>query len=357
MVSSNIINISEVEHAFPIKYHNFADTQYNTNVNNVFNNYMLPSTNGIGIGVIEIGLFLTIGSILRDEFASLRKINIISYFWLLMTVLTGIWEFAFISQYKDTHNYAEILIQNDTHIWASRYDLSYVNPWKLSKIFYAEYGAHADREYIALDNHWSRVIEGSHAALCGLFALLAIYFKKKSKNNLFIISATVSMSTQLMNSILYMAQYFFQVNDPSSVNYPSTEFPCGFALSERGFMYVNVFWTLMPLYVIIMEYVLYGKDLICCYIQNKYQNKYQNTYKIRSFKNKLLPSAFDSEFIGKMFPKPKLTLTDILKNEDALPLPLTSYQNKIVGWSQLPTKSAKTTKRFKPLKLHRRDDF
>ena len=222
----------------------------------------MPTTSGIGIGVIEIAIYLWVGFILRDVFHSLKKLNIISYLWLLMTVLTGIWEFAFISQYKEVHDYAETFVQNNTHVWTTRYDLSYVNPWKLSRIFYAEYGAHADREYIALDNHWSRVIEGSHAILCGLFATLALYFKSHRKNKLFVISATVAMSTQLMNSILYMAQYFYQMRDPNSVNYPSAEFPAGFALWERAFMYVNVFWTLMPLYVIIMEYILYGKEWV-----------------------------------------------------------------------------------------------
>ena len=78
-----------------------------------------------------------------------------------------------------------------------------------------------------------------------------------------------------------MAQYFYQVNDPSSVNYPSAEFPCGFALFERGFMYVNVFWTLMPLYVITMEYILYGKDVICCHIRNK--SKYRHMKDSKTF--------------------------------------------------------------------------
>ena len=240
-------------------------------------NFTMPTTSGIGIGVIEIAIYLWVGFMLRDGFRSLKKINIISYFWLLMTVLTGIWEFAFITQYKEVHNYAETLVQNDTHVWGTRYDLSYVNPWKLSRIFYAEYGAHADREYIALDNHWSRVIEGSHAVLCGLFAMLALYFKSHRKNKLFVISATVAMSTQLMNSILYMAQYFYQMRDPNNVNYPSAGFPAGFALWERAFMYVNVFWTLMPLYVIVMEYVLYGKECLCCHIRKRRPSwKYNN---------------------------------------------------------------------------------
>ena len=277
------MNISDsLELTYPI----IKQTEHFTDIcahNNVYNfSFTIPTTSGIGIGVVEIAIYLLVGFILRDEFRSLKKINIISYFWLLMTVLTGIWEFAFINQYKEVHNYAETFIQNDTHVWTTRYDLSYVNPWKLSRIFYAEYGAHADREYIALDNHWSRVIEGSHAILCGLFATLALYFKSHRKNKLFVISATVAMSTQLMNSILYMAQYFYQMRDPNSVNYPSAEFPAGFALWERAFMYVNVFWTLMPLYVIIMEYILYGKECLCCHIRNRQKHnylKYSSKYK------------------------------------------------------------------------------
>lgn len=259
------------EEVYPIDYSGICvDSQepYNFTFN-------MQDTSGIGIGIMEISIYLGVGFILRDVYPSLNKINPISYFWLLMTILTGIWEFAFITQYKEVHDYAEQFIQNDTHVWTSRYDLSYINPWKLSRIFYAEYGAYADREYIALNNHWSRVIEGSHAILCGIFATLALYFKSHRKKTLFVISATVSMATQLMNSILYMAQYFYQMRDPNNVNYPSAEFPSGFALLERPFMYVNVFWTLMPLYVIIMEYVLYEKEWICCRLKDRKYKKYR----------------------------------------------------------------------------------
>ena len=31
---------------------------------------------------------------------------------------------------------------------------------RLSPIFYAEYGAYADREYMRLNHDWSRIIEG-----------------------------------------------------------------------------------------------------------------------------------------------------------------------------------------------------
>ena len=229
----------------------------------------IPVLSGIGIGAIEIFLYLLMSHFIRHDYRKLKTINILSYYWLTMTVLTGIWEFAFITQYKSVHNYAEALVQNDSHVWTNQYDLTHILPWKLSKIFYAEYGAHADREYMALDNYWSRIIEGSHAFLCGLFAFLALYFKVHRRDILYVISATVAMSTQLMNSILYMGQYFFQMRDPNSVNYPSSEFPCGFALWERGFMYVNIFWTVMPLFVIIAEYCLYEYKFLCCKMKKK----------------------------------------------------------------------------------------
>ncbi len=58
---------------------------------------------------------------------------------------------------------------------------------------------------------WSRIIEGSHALFCGIFALTAIILKMKNKHYKFYIAVAVSMGTQLMNSILYMANYFNQL--------------------------------------------------------------------------------------------------------------------------------------------------
>ena len=63
-----------------------------------------------------------------------------------MTVLTGIWESTYISTYDDIVSDAQGLIVNNTHVWTTNYDISYVLPWKLSHIFYAEYGAWADRD-------------------------------------------------------------------------------------------------------------------------------------------------------------------------------------------------------------------
>lgn len=223
--------------------------------------------NGIEIGFIEISLYLFITHLIRKHwYDQLKSINVVSFYWMSMTVLTMIWEFCFIYQYKSVNNYAGTLMENESHVWLlNDYDLSYLLPWKLSKIFYSEYGAYADREYILMSNYWSRTIEGTHAILCGIFSLLAIIAKTKKRHDHFLIALSVSMGTQLMNSILYMENYFIQTTDPNNVNYNNASFPCGFLLLQRGFMYVNIFWTLMPLYTIIMEFKKYRLK----YIKNK----------------------------------------------------------------------------------------
>ena len=62
---------------------------------------------------------------------------------------------------------------------------------------------------------------------------------------------SIGMGSQLMNSILYLVNYFHQTRDSNSVNYVTNDFPCGEYLQHRLFMYVNVLWTLLPLYVIL----------------------------------------------------------------------------------------------------------
>ena len=116
---------------------------------------------------------------------------------------------------------------------------------------------------------------------CGLFSFLALYYKANKHNNESLMALSIGMGTQLMNSILYMCNYFHQCNDPDSINYDNASFPMGWALLNRPFMWVNVCWTLFPLYVICRY--------LCCYLKNRkrrssanshinYRNKY-NKYK------------------------------------------------------------------------------
>ena len=209
---------------------------------------------GLTIGAIELVFYFFISHQLRKKWNPLGEMDAITYYWLTMTVLTMIWEGAFVLNYNNVSIESHTLIKQEEHVWTNQYDFSYVLPWKLSTIFYSEYGAYADQEYMLRDNDWSRVIESTHALFCGLFAFLALHHKVKYKNNdKYLIMLSVSMGSQLMNSLLYMTNYFNELGYLSSVNYCSTDFPCGFALLHRPFMYVNIFWTCLPLYVIIKE--------------------------------------------------------------------------------------------------------
>ena len=205
---------------------------------------------GYDIAIIELSLYFVISTDIRKKLSNLKKIDVISYYWLTMTILTFIWETSFIINYHKVCSLSKNLIAHNENVWTNEYSILSVLPNKLAIIFYAEYGAYADREYMLDTHHWSRVIEGSHAYLCGIFAILSLYCKQKNMTQEHLIMTSISMGTQLMNSILYMSNYFIEIHNKSSVNYNQPDFPSGFLLIKRPFMYVNIFWTFMPGYVL-----------------------------------------------------------------------------------------------------------
>jgi hypothetical protein len=210
---------------------------------------------GYIIGILEIALFFVGSIFVRKSFHQLQDINKATYFWVMLTILTGIWEVSYLLDYQDVTIYAHQLVNNSEHVWTNNYDITYVLPWKLSYIFYSEYGAWADREYMSNSDDWSKVIEGSHCTQCALFSFLAIMFKIFKNHNNFLICLSVAMGTQFMNSFLYMFAYFWQEREISNVNYPTEDFPSDVWLFKRAFMWVNIFWLVMPFYTI-MYYIL-----------------------------------------------------------------------------------------------------
>lgn len=218
---------------------------------------------GIEIGVIEIFLIFLCGSILRDQYKSLKSLNTIIYYWLIFTIVTGVfWEPAYVFNFREITEYSQSLINSKRHVWTTFYNPSYILPWRLSAIFYAEYAAWADRQYMNPENDWSRVIESTHSIFSGLFAMIALGSLIKNNHNKFILSLGISMGTQLMNSILYLAEYFIQIQDITSINYNNSSFPTGGELlTNRPFMWVNIFWTIMPLYTIIVFLSKYNLSL------------------------------------------------------------------------------------------------
>lgn len=220
---------------------------------------------GITLALIEVSLIFYLGYNLK-KFPKFQNINGITFYWLLFTTITGIWEFSFLINYNLTCQMAYSLLQNHEHVWTSDYLLIEIFPLRFSKLFYAEYGAYADREYMKPDNNWSRIIEGTHLIFCGLGCFLALLLKKTEKeiekntekeiekqtiNKYYLIFVSSAMSSQAMNSILYMVNYFHETKDPSNPNYNSTDFPMGNYLNDRPFMYINILWTIMPLYVLL----------------------------------------------------------------------------------------------------------
>jgi len=203
--------------------------------------------NGITGALIVIFMFFTFSLYLFKYF----EIYIISYFWLCFTILTGIWESVYVTNRKFIITKSKYLLNTKTHVWFSKYSINMILPWNTSYIFYAEYGAYADKEYMTNNDKWSIMIEGSHAIFCGLFSFLALYFNYIGYLKNFYLCIAIAMGTQLMNSILYMSEYFIQTNTPSSINYNTPEFPCGKFLLKRPFMYINIFWTVMPFFILI----------------------------------------------------------------------------------------------------------
>ena len=214
---------------------------------------------GILIAIIELGIFFITAKNIRKKYNQLQHINVYAYYWLMLTILTMVWEVSFILNYKKTNHISKQLLLTKTHVWTNTYDLSYLLPWNLAKIFYAEYGSYADREYMIVTDDWSRIIESSHAIFCGVFSLLTILFTINKQKQFYLISLGVGMGSQLMNSILYMANYAIQIRNPDNINYNTVEFPCGPLLLKRSFMWVNIFWTIMPSYVIYNSFQIQPK--------------------------------------------------------------------------------------------------
>ena len=216
---------------------------------------------GIELALIEVCIIFIISYNLK-KLKYLSQLNPVLYYWTFFTVFTGIWESGFLIEYNNTCAKAHDLIESNTHVWTNIYRINNIIPWKFSSLFYAEYGAYADREYMLINDNWSRVIEGSHAILCGIFALIAIIYKALNIESHFFVSISICMGAQLMNSVLYMINYFHQMSDPTNINYVTNAFPAGKYLEKRPFMYINIFWTLMPIYCIINLLSIYNTSTI-----------------------------------------------------------------------------------------------
>lgn len=211
---------------------------------------------GIVLALIVVIIWFGLSGYARKKSTALSKINVVAYFWVTFTILTGIWEMSYLYNYQYvTQNLAKHLLETKTHVWFNKYSISYVLPWKFSDIFYAEYGAYADREYMSDKDIWSHMIEGTHWILCGVPCLIALMFLVCKGYEHFRVMLAVGMGCQIMNSILYMSMYVIQTRDPNSVNYDTPQFPVGPCWIRRPFMLINLLWTLLPAAVILIDMI------------------------------------------------------------------------------------------------------
>ena len=208
-------------------------------------------------GYIGAIFTLFIFFIISSCFYPLFNIDVIAYYWLCFTILTGIWEYTYVNKKKYISLNSKSLLHLKEHVWFKKYSFDMILPHNTSIIFYSEYAAYADREYMNKKDNWSVVIEGSHCILCAIFSLFSLYFNFNNNHKNFYITMSISMGTQLMNSILYISEYLIQCKNPSNVNYNNPDFPTGKFFIKRPFMYINIFWTIMPLYIL-FDYMLFN---------------------------------------------------------------------------------------------------
>lgn len=198
--------------------------------------------------LLELGLFGLTSYTLRQHVANFASINPVYYYWMCFSCLTGFWEFIFVCNYTNVTNMAKALVRTGDHVWTNNYDLTMLLPNRFARLFYSEYGAHADREYMAKD-YWSRLIESSHALCCAAMCLLSLWYLRQNDVRTYQIVLAGGMWSQFMNSLLYLGAYGRQCVDTTNPNYVTSAFPLGRWLSQRVFMWINIFWLLFPAYI------------------------------------------------------------------------------------------------------------
>ena len=72
---------------------------------------------GTIIALLEIVSFFIISYFIKKKFIYLQEISGIVYYWMMFTILTGLWELSFITHYKHVNQLSQTLINTHTHVW------------------------------------------------------------------------------------------------------------------------------------------------------------------------------------------------------------------------------------------------
>ena len=208
---------------------------------------------GVNLALLEVYFFFKCAQFMREDIVILSEIDVISYYWLMFTVMTGIWEAYFVQNRPHVKRISQQLLRDNTHVWTNDYPLNALHPRRFAMQFYAEYGAYADREYMVVRDDWSRLIESTHAFVCAGFSAAGVGDMIVFNPVLSQKCVLIAMSAQWMNSVLYIGQYMIQTREEYHINEDRPQFPTGKWLLARPFFYINVLWTVMPMYVVWMN--------------------------------------------------------------------------------------------------------
>lgn len=206
---------------------------------------------GWGIGFVEMSLFFLFSFLGKRFISTLRSMSCITYYWICMTMLIGLWETSYLIHYREIDNMSIELRINNTHIWVEKYSTSYILPWNFAKIIYSEYLAWADRDYSYINMDWSNIMERTPAIFTAMFAFIGLFARVCNSVMKSYVFISIAMGIELMNTIIYTTQYGINCNNEHNSNYNSYYFPLGVALSNRPLMYVNTFFILMPIVILI----------------------------------------------------------------------------------------------------------
>ena len=210
----------------------------------------LVQITGMQGALMELSLFF-VGAYCARNYLDLYDINTFSYYWMAFTVLTGMWELAYVFSKLEVSLMGVELIRTGESTFAKTYNLRMIRPRNLSLVFYSDYAAWADRLYMTPKNPWSLVIEGTHCLCCALPCLLSLICDVMMYDHLGEQFLFLGMAWQMINSVLYVSQYMIQTKQSSSPNYDTVKWPCGDYMLNRPFMWINIFWTLCPIIVIL----------------------------------------------------------------------------------------------------------
>ena len=213
--------------------------------------------------------------------------NIILYNWLGINSMINICKCVCYYKKETIYNGTLYLVNKSISIWTTSYPFYMVLPWNFIILMFINYSSYVDREYINIIDTWDKIITGKYYyiyiygilygiyncidhlfiffALAGQIINTSLFFNITRKYNVLILLYIIAtlyqdimynyiiyfiMSSQILETLLYLKNYYYQTSLSSSLNMNSIDFKCGKLFINRPFIYFNLMWIVVPLYIL-----------------------------------------------------------------------------------------------------------